>query len=101
MRRKIHKYLSTAVLILTVGLTSFAQKAKPPSDIGDGFVLAFNPPFERILIDTSEKGMPNRLSSEILVTADTKIRNHKGIPIAREAIRAGMKIEIKLESNNP
>ena len=76
-----------------------AQK-KLPSKIEDGFVLEFAAPFERILIQTDEKNMPNPESAEIFITSQTKLKNHKSKPIAPDAIRAGMEIEIEIDKTD-
>ncbi|MGI8883904.1 MAG: M48 family metalloprotease [Pyrinomonadaceae bacterium] len=77
---------------------SFAQKPpKVPSKIGDALILEFKPPFDRMTIDTDESVLSDRENVLILVGTNTKILDAKGKPLATEAIRAGMKTEIKLE----
>jgi hypothetical protein len=94
------QYIFCLLLICLAFSVVFAQKAaKRPANIGDGFVLQFNSPFDRILIDTDEKNMPNRLGSEILVTPQTRILNHKGKPVEAGAIRPGMEVEIRLNTD--
>ena len=87
------------VLLIFLLPCAIAAQPKRPSNISDGFVLQFNPPFNRILIDTDEDNMPNRMASEIPVTPQTKILNHKGRTIAANEIFPGMQVEIKLDAN--
>ncbi|MGI8639825.1 MAG: M48 family metallopeptidase [Pyrinomonadaceae bacterium] len=94
------RFIWSTLFICLVSSAVFAQKAKLPSKIGDGFVLEFAAPYNRITIDTSEKNLPNREFSEILITPQTKIQNQKGKPVAPETIRAGMKIEVRLDPTN-
>lgn len=101
MQRKTRACFALINLIFFFGSAIHAQKAaKLPSKIGDGFVLEFAAPFDRITIDTDEKNMPNRELAEIFITAQTKILNHKGKPLAPDAIRPGMEVEIKLDTTN-
>lgn len=101
MKRNICPALLIISLICAARLSLFAQQTtKLPSKIGDGFVLRYDAPFDRILIDTDEKDVPNRLASEIFITPRTKLLNYKGKPTEPGAIRPGMKVEIKLESNS-
>ncbi len=83
------------LIFMAAHFTVSAQK-KLPSNIGDAFVLEFSAPFERILIQTDEKNMPNRDFAEIFITAQTKLKNHKGKAISANQIHAGMNIEIEL-----
>ncbi len=94
------RYIWCALLICLMPAVFAAQKiAKLPTNIGDGFVLQFSPPYDRIIIDTDEKGLPNRLASEILITPQTKLLNHKGKATEPGAIRPGMTVEIKLDGS--
>ncbi len=87
------------LLIFAVSLTVSAQK-KLPTNIGDAFVLEFSAPFERIIIQTEEKNMPNRDSAEIFTTPQTKLKNHKGKPVSPNEIRAGMDVEIEIDKTD-
>ena len=100
MLNLIYKYSSIIVLTFIVNLVCFAQKAKLPSKIGDGFVLEFVAPYNRITIDTNEKNLPNREFSEIFITPQTEFKNNKGKPAVPEAIRPGMKVEVRLDPKN-
>ncbi len=95
--RKKYLLLSLFLIFVAASLTVSAQKGKLPSNIGDAFVLEFSAPFERILIQTSEKNMPNGDFAEIFITAQTKLKNHKGKTISADAVRAGMEVEIELD----
>lgn len=94
----MRRYFQLVLLIFSLPCALAAQ-TKSPSTINDGFVLQFNAPYNRILIDTDEDNMPNRLVSEIPVTPQTKILNHKGKPVAANEIFPGMQVEIKLDAN--
>ncbi len=94
------RFVWLIIFICLMSSAVFAQKAKLPSKIGDGFVLEFVAPYNRITIDTSEKNLPNREFSEIHITPQTKIQNQKGKAVAPETIRAGMKIEVRLDPTN-
>lgn len=84
----------------TVNLSVSAQKGKLPSNINDAFVLEFAAPFEHLLIQTDEKGMPNRELTAVDVTPQTKIKNHKGKEVQASAILPGMEIEIEIDTAN-
>lgn len=92
-----------SLLLIWISLGSapaefFAQKPpKMPSKIGDALVLEFKSPFDRISIDTDEAVFGDRENILVLVGTNTKILDAKGKALAPEAIRAGMKTEIKLE----
>lgn len=94
MRKKYLLILLFAILA-TANLSVSAQKL--PSNIGDAFVLEFAAPFDRIIIQTNEKNMPNGDFAEIFITAQTKLKNHKGKAISADAIRAGMEAEIEID----
>ncbi len=98
MREK--KILFFVLLIILLTASSVSAQKKLPSKIEDGFVLEFAAPFERIVIQTNEKNMPNPESAEIFITAQTRLKNHKGKPVTPDAIRAGMEIEIELDKTN-
>lgn len=94
------RFVWSILFICLMSFFVFAQKAKLPSKIGDGFVLQFAAPFDRITIDTDEKNLPNREFSEIFITPQTKFQNYKGKTVVPETIRAGMKVEVKLDPTN-
>lgn len=89
--------LLLVILVLGTFEGAFGQ-SKRPETIGDGFVLKFAPPYDRILIDTDEKNVPNRLASEILLTPRTVLINHKGKPASPGDFSPGMQVEIKLDA---
>jgi hypothetical protein len=93
------KSISLLILIWLAIISSlFAQKLpKAPSNIGNALVLEFAAPFDRILIDTDEPVLADRENVFVLVGTNAKILDEKGKSFPREAIRAGMKAEIKLE----
>ena len=97
---KKEHFLFLFSLILVCGIFNVSAQKKLPSKIEDGFVLEFAAPFDRILIQTDEKNMPNPESAEIFINAQTKLKNHKGKPVTPDAIRVGMEIEIEIDKTN-
>lgn len=83
-------------MFAAVNLSVSAQK-KLPSKIEDGFVLEFAAPFSRLIIQTDEKNLPNRDFAEIVISGQTKLKNHKGKAITADYIRAGIEVEIELD----
>ncbi|MBK8813707.1 MAG: hypothetical protein IPN69_23660 [Acidobacteria bacterium] len=95
------RFLMALFLASLAALSLHDQKNKFPSNINDGFVVEFSGPFDRIVIQTDEKNMPSRDLAEILLSPQTKIKNHKGKTAAADAILRGMEVEIEIDKNNP
>jgi hypothetical protein len=91
------KYIFGYLFLTLAAALIVSAQPKLPSGIDKGFVLEFAAPFDRILIQSNRKNLPNPDFAEIFITPNTKLKNHKGKPAGPETIRPGMTVDVKFD----
>ncbi|MEM4202605.1 MAG: M48 family metallopeptidase [Candidatus Methanomethylicaceae archaeon] len=73
------------------------QQVGIPVRIKNGYVLEFSEPYNRMVLDIGENNITTYEATDVVIEADTKFLNQKGIPIEKSVIRPGMELEIQGE----
>lgn len=82
------------VFCLSAVFGSPRQQVGIPVQIKNGYVLEFSEPYNRMVLDVGESNFTTREATDVVIEADTRFLNQKGIPIERSVIRPGMELEI-------